>query len=185
MPDFYIQGNWQGKKYTKLIFELKTFDAENFPDMLEQVDTPSMFSIGNEGEYTKEFNYTTRDMIFSGSSQFVILIRGTQIAFLERYCYSLEDYLENYSGCMIPLTMPIDKTKGIENPRLAQIMTNYRHLCDITKPFPYKMEEGNNLNFPGKYYVFDLLLHSDACHELFMYVSSELPRLHGTVEDED
>ena len=78
---------------------------------------------------------------------------------------------------MVPLTMLVDKTKGIENPRLVQIMNNYRHLCDKTKPFPYENDVGNN--FPGKYYVFNLIDHHEACHELFKYVSSELPRLHS------
>lgn len=78
---------------------------------------------------------------------------------------------------MVPLTMPVDKTKGIENPRLAQIMTNYRDMCDNTISFPYEEKVGDN--FLGKYFVFDLIKHHDACHELFVYVSSELPRLHA------
>jgi hypothetical protein len=57
--------------------------------MIKQIKTSSTFTIGDEGEYTEEFDKNTREIKFTGSSQFVILIRGTQIAFLERYSYEL------------------------------------------------------------------------------------------------
>jgi hypothetical protein len=176
-PDFYIRGKWQEIFYTKLIFELKTYDQESFTNMIKQIEASSIYTIGNVGEYTEEFDENTREIKFTGSSQFVILIRATKIAFLERYSYDLNTVNVNGWNCVVPLTKPVDKTKGIENPRLVQIMSNYRHLCDNTKPFPYEEEVVNN--YLGKYYVFDLIAHHDACHELFVYVSSELPRLHS------
>ena len=184
-PDFYIQMDHDDVLYTKVIVEVKTFDGDSFKKMINQIEISSRFTIGKKGEYVDEFDEITRQIKCSGSSQFVILIRGTQIAFLERYSYTLESVDAKGSVCMVPLTMPVDKTNGIENPRLASIMNNYRHLCIKNKnlEFPYDVfeddDEDNNDDFPGKYYVFDLLKHPDACHELFMYVSSELPRLHG------
>jgi hypothetical protein len=57
--------------------------------MIKQIEASSIYTIGNVGEYTEEFDENTREIKFTGSSQFVILIRATKIAFLERYSYDL------------------------------------------------------------------------------------------------
>lgn len=56
---------------------------------MEQIHESSRYTLGSSGEYTEEFDINTREIKFTGSSQFVILIRGTQIALLERYSYDL------------------------------------------------------------------------------------------------
>lgn len=141
---------------------------------MEQIEASSVFTIGEDGEYTDEL--INREIQFTASSQFVILIRGTKIAFLERYSYELGTMGVKSWRCMVPLAMPVDTSMGIENPRLASIMFRYRHLCDTSIPFPYSEEVDDK--FLGKYFVLDLIDHFDACHELIMYVGSELPRVH-------
>ena len=173
-PDFYVRGRYQGLKITKLIIEVKTYDGDSFFSMMKQIENSSMFTLGDEGHYTDEFDKDTCELKFTGSSQFVILIRGTQIAFLERYSYSLSDLGVNAWHSMVPLTMPVDTSQGIENPRLKHIMSKYGGSCNEVTEFPF----GEGSNIPGKYFVFDIITNHDACHELFMYVSSELPRLH-------
>lgn len=175
VPDFIVYGKVLQKWIAKLGIEAKTFDGDNFDKMIEQISISTMYTIGDRGEYTNEFNTNSREILFTGSSQFVILCRGTKVAFLERYSYDLDDLGVQGKGCMVPLTMPVNKRLGIENPRLVEIMNRHRHLCDGGIAFQYDRPLANNL---GKYYVFDLILHPDACHELFQYVSSELPRLH-------
>ena len=176
-PDFHVRGRYRGLKITKLIIEVKTYDGDSFLTMLKQINDSSLFTLGDEGHYTDEFDKDTCELKFTGSSQFVILIRGTEIAFLERYSYSLSDLGVDAWHTMVPLTMPVDTSQGIENPRLKHIMSKYRGSCKKRWEFPF-LPLNNGSNITGKYFVFDLITDHDACHELFMYVSSELPRLH-------
>lgn len=74
--------------------------------------------------------------------------------------------------------MPVDTTMGIENPRLVQLMNNYRHLCIKTPALAFPFSKDVADDFPGKYVVFDHIDHPYACHEIYKYLSSELPRVH-------
>ena len=178
-PDFWLKVLYKLRFLYKVLFEMKPPSKISFSTIMSQVDIPSQFVTGNKGgEYKKEFNKNKTEIKFSGSSLFVVIIRGTQIALLERYTYALSDFDIPCKKQMVPLTQAVDKTKGIENPRLAAIMDKYRDMCDKTLEFPYDQLVEVPPNFPGKYYVFDLINNSDACHELFQYISSELPRLH-------
>ena len=173
-PDFYIQCLKNKDYYTKIYVECKTFGADNFNSMLRQIHEPGLFLLGDEGHYEEEFDPHTKELKLTGSSQFVILVRGTRIAFLERYNYSFMNTNVNAHNGIIPLTVPVDTTYSIENPRLAAIMDKYRHLCFEDTEFPFCT--GNNVT--GKYYVFDLIAHPEACQALFIYIISELPRIH-------
>lgn len=64
---------------------MKTFGGDSFFKMLKQIELSSTFTMGVTGEYTEEFDINTRELKFTGSSQFAILMRGTHVAFLERY----------------------------------------------------------------------------------------------------
>ena len=76
----------------------------------------------------------------------------------------------------------MDKDLGIENPHLEAIMNRYRHLCDNTIPFPYGEEVDKQ--FLGRYFVFDLIAHHEACSELLRYVTEHMPRLHYYLDED-
>jgi hypothetical protein len=131
----------------------------------------------NSAKYAdRELDINTREQKFSGKSHFVVVVRGTQIAFLEQYSYSLEDMGTYAHDSVISLTKPVDMTKGIENPNLNNINNQYRDLCDKAIGFPFSSEVPDNL--PGTYYVFDLIRDADACQAYLHYISTNLPRIH-------
>nr|YP_009379211.1 hypothetical protein [Leptogium hirsutum]ARQ27105.1 hypothetical protein [Leptogium hirsutum] len=180
-PDIYIQGNFDGNNYIKVIVICESFGKSNFDTMVQNVAKSGFYTAGYSTEYTNELLDENRVMQFAGGSQFVILVRGTQIAFLEQYNFSLEEKGCVAKHCLVPLTMPVFVTKGIENPDLYNIMPQYRSLCDPRILFPYGPSSGiifGNHPFLGKHYVFDLIKNYEACQTLLWYISRNLPRIH-------
>jgi hypothetical protein len=145
--------------------------------MISNIAKNDLYTGDNSGKYAdRELDINTREQKFSGKSHFVVAVRGTQIAFLEQYSYSLDDMGTYAYDSIIPLTKPVDMTSGIENPDLNNINNQYRDLCDKTTLFPFSSEVDNNL--PGTYYVFDLVKDADACQAYLDYISNNLPRIH-------
>lgn len=180
-PDIYIQGNFDGNNYIKVIVKCESFGKSNFDTMVQNVAESGFYTAGNSTEYTNELLDENRVLQFAGGSQFVILVRGTQIAFLEQYNFSLEDKGCVAKHCLVPLTMPVFVTNGIENPNLYNIMAQYRSLCDPRILFPYGPSSGiifGNHPFYGRHYVFDLIKNYEACQALLSHISTELPRIH-------
>lgn len=60
-----------------------------------------------------ELYINTREQKLSGKSQFVVLVQGCEIAFLERYDYSLEETGTLAHNCIVPLTKPVYLITGI------------------------------------------------------------------------
>jgi len=149
----------------------------NFNGMIQKLIEENTFPIENRGQL--DYSTITREINFANGSKFVLLFRGTMVAFLEVYPYNLSSIGVEGMLNIIPLTVPVGEG-GMENPVLKDIMDRYRDLCIEGIIFPYTTYSLTT-NLKTKY-VFDLVEHSEACHLLFQYISSESPRIHKKYE---
>lgn len=119
---------------------------------------------------------------------FHIALRGTEIAFMERYNYASDLQEEGIPNCqgIIPLTQPLDSKFGPENVELASLLPEMWEKSSKKYTFPYDTISDVNDNTvnpkqddtakKGLYYVFDLEKDHEIVHKLLYYISSNLPR---------
>lgn len=84
------------------MIELKKHKGDTFEKVIKQIELSGLTAIGNKGEYV-----SSEDK-FDGAVMFHMVIRGLEIAFMERSSYKTlldEQEVPNNSG-IIPLTQP-------------------------------------------------------------------------------
>ena len=172
-PDMMVSGLYKGKLVPKILVEIKKYKGDSFKKIMKQIDMSGLTAVSETADETK----------FDGPAMFHLAVRGTEIAFMERYNYKDildEEEIPNYSG-IIPLTQPVNTKVGIENEELKHLFEEMwkRSSKKISNHFPYD-EDINNNNYAkrGQYYVFDMEKDHEIISKLFYYISSNLPRIH-------
>jgi hypothetical protein len=171
-PDMMVSGLYKGKLVPKILVEIKKYKGDSFKKIMKQIDMSGLSAVSETADETK----------FDGPAMFHVAVRGTEIAFMERYNYKdiLDDAeIPNYSG-IIPLTQPVNTEVGIENEELKHLFEEMweRSSKKISNHFPYDEDMNNNYAIRGQYYVFDMEKDHEIISKLFYYISSNLPRIH-------
>lgn len=168
--DFSLFGIHNDKDILKAGWEVKTKAGDSIESAIIQSHKSLVLDVGDGGEHIDEIT-ENGIMPFHTSSIFVVIVKATKIAFLEKYTYEHKDYSDK-STC-VPLTLRVDDKQGIENLELERIMDKYRNLAEKSIVFPV-----DGIKPSGKFFVFDLIEHHEAVHEIMCYMRTNLPRIH-------
>lgn len=80
---YFVVQWWHQRSYrSKFLVEAKPFDGDDFTAVLDQTHSSGL--LGISGGYIEEVinkNYTS-EITFSGANQYIVVVRGDQIAFL-------------------------------------------------------------------------------------------------------
>lgn len=156
---------------------MKGPDGDSIVKALSQTNSSSLCNIGRLGEYEDEIS-DEGTIYFQSSSIFTVIVRGLDIAFMEKYTYELEGETPSYE-LQTPLTLKVG-ANGIENLELKQIMDEFRPKASKSYVFPgIASAKKNSINESGKYYVFNLIKDHEAIHKIICYMRSNIPRIHN------
>lgn len=173
IPDHLVSGRFRGELYPKIFVEVKRLEGDNFVKIQDQISSSIFEVFGQKGEYSNEADS------FIGSNQFVIAVRGFEIAFFEKItpCDFLKD--TPHTGGIIPLALRSNELST--NSVLNALQDRIASVTDKPKGKGHAFKFTTNLHNTkainsAKFSVLDITKDYQLVHDILTYMSTYYAR---------